>query len=148
MCLLKDCGPAALSVELTCLASEGGGVNSLLLAFIHMIDSMLTSGRDFELAHAYLALFLKVSQWSTEESQITLTMMFWAFFGKIFAQFSVYHQFSVFVFQLHLRSLTQDSIAMAALLHLSNRLEVGWAELRASFDQSLCLLSYAKSALL
>lgn len=62
MRLLKDCGPAALSVELTCLSSEGGGANSLLLAFIQMIDSMLSSGRDFDLAQAYLALFLKVSQ--------------------------------------------------------------------------------------
>lgn len=62
MSLLKDCGPSALSVELTCLTAEGGGASSLLLAFILMIDSMLTSGRDFELAQAYLALFLKVSQ--------------------------------------------------------------------------------------
>lgn len=58
--LLKDCGPSAVSIELTNLAPEGGGANSLLLAFIHMIDSMLASGRDFDLAHAYLALFLKV----------------------------------------------------------------------------------------
>ncbi|XP_040053299.1 WD repeat-containing protein 36 [Gasterosteus aculeatus] len=106
--LLKDCGPAALSVEITCLTSEGGGASSLPLAFIHMIDSMLSSGRDFDLAQAYLALFLK----------------------------------------LHLRTVSQDSVAMAALLRLSSRLEAGWAELRASFDQSLCLLSYAKSALL
>ncbi|TKS65297.1 WD repeat-containing protein 36 T-cell activation [Collichthys lucidus] len=106
--LLKDCGPAALSIELANLTPEGGGANSLLLAFIHMIDSMLSSGRDFDIAHAYLALFLK----------------------------------------LHLRSLSQDAVAMAALCHLSSRLEMGWAELRASFDQSLCLLSYTKSALL
>lgn len=53
-----------------------------------------------------------------------------------------------FVFQLHLRSLSQDSVAMAALLRLSSRLEAGWTELQSSFDQSLCLLSYAKSALL
>ncbi|XP_034534240.1 WD repeat-containing protein 36 [Notolabrus celidotus] len=106
--LLKDCGPAALSVELSCLTSEGGGVSSLLLAFINMIDRMLASGRDFDLAHAYLALFLK----------------------------------------LHLRSLSQDPVAMEALLRLSSRLEAGWAELQASFNQSLCLLSYTKSALL
>uniref|UniRef100_A0A3Q3XGH5 Uncharacterized protein n=1 Tax=Mola mola TaxID=94237 RepID=A0A3Q3XGH5_MOLML len=105
---VKDYGPSSVSIELTSLAAEGGGSSSLLLAFIHMIDSMLSSGRDFDLAHAYLALFLK----------------------------------------LHLRSLSQHSEAMAALLHLSSRLETGWAELRASFDQSLCLLSYAKSALL
>lgn len=62
MRLLKDCGPAAISIELTNLVPEGGGSSSLLLAFINMIDSMLASGRDFDLAHAYLALFLKVSQ--------------------------------------------------------------------------------------
>ncbi|XP_029025336.1 WD repeat-containing protein 36 [Betta splendens] len=106
--LLKDCGPAAISVELTCLIPEGGGSSLRLLAFIHMIDSMLSTGRDFDLAHAYLALFLK----------------------------------------LHLRSLSQDANAMVALLRLSLRLETVWAELRSSFDQSLCLLSYAKSALL
>ena len=66
--LLKDCGPAAVSVEITCLTSLGGGATSpgggasLLPAFIQMIDSMLASGRDFDLAQGYLALFLKVSQ--------------------------------------------------------------------------------------
>ncbi|XP_034457404.1 WD repeat-containing protein 36 [Hippoglossus hippoglossus] len=106
--LLKDCGPAAISVELTCLTTEGGGASSLLLAFVNMIDSMLANGRDFDLAHAYLALFLK----------------------------------------LHLRTLSQDTVAMAALLRLSTHMEAGWAGLRSSFDQSLCLLSYTKSALL
>lgn len=72
MRLLKDCGPAALSIELTNLTSEGGGSSSLLLAFIQMIDSMLASGRDFDLAHAYLALFLKVSQ--SEQCRIILNV--------------------------------------------------------------------------
>lgn len=58
--LLKASGPSAVSVELTNLAPEGGGSNSILLAFIQMIDGMLASGRDFDLAHGYLALFLKV----------------------------------------------------------------------------------------
>uniref|UniRef100_A0A3P9MJS8 WD repeat domain 36 n=1 Tax=Oryzias latipes TaxID=8090 RepID=A0A3P9MJS8_ORYLA len=106
--LLKDLGPAALSVEITCLSSEGGGAGSLLLAFICMIDSMLAKGRDFDLAHAYLALFLK----------------------------------------LHLAAVAQDAVAMEALQQLASRLEAVWAELRASFNQSLCLLSYTKSALL
>ncbi|XP_019740918.1 WD repeat-containing protein 36 [Hippocampus comes] len=106
--LLKSFGPSAVSVELAGLSPEGGGASSLFLAFIRMIDSMLASGRDFDLAHAYLSLFLK----------------------------------------LHLRSLAQDAVAMEALVGLSSRLEAGWAELRASFNQSLCLLTYAKSALL
>ncbi|XP_075885127.1 WD repeat-containing protein 36 [Nelusetta ayraudi] len=106
--LLKESGPSAISVELTNLAPEGGGSSDLLLAFVRMIDSMLDSGRDFDLAHAYLALFLK----------------------------------------LHLRLLSKDAEVMAALVGLSSRLEAGWTELRASMDQSLCLLAYAKSALL
>lgn len=60
--LLKDSGPSAISIELTSLAPEGGGSNSLLLAFIQMIEGLLASGRDFDLAHGYLALFLKVSE--------------------------------------------------------------------------------------
>ncbi|XP_061553774.1 WD repeat-containing protein 36 [Phycodurus eques] len=106
--LLKSFGPSAVSVELAGLSPDGGGASSLMFAFIRMIDSMLASGRDFDLAHAYLSLFLK----------------------------------------LHLRSLAQDAVAMEALLRLSSRLEAGWAELRASVTQSLCLLAYAKSALL
>uniref|UniRef100_A0A1A8BDK5 WD repeat domain 36 n=1 Tax=Nothobranchius kadleci TaxID=1051664 RepID=A0A1A8BDK5_NOTKA len=106
--LLRECGPSALSVELASLTSEGGGASSLLVGFIRMIDSMLATGRDFDLSHAYLALFLK----------------------------------------LHLRTLSQDAVAMAALLQLSSRLEAGWAELRSSFNQSLCLLSFTKSAML
>lgn len=51
-------------------------------------------------------------------------------------------------FQLHLRLLSKDAEVMAALVSLSSRLEAGWTELRASMDQSLCLLAYAKSALL
>ncbi|KAK5620300.1 hypothetical protein CRENBAI_025715 [Crenichthys baileyi] len=90
------------------VTAEGGGANNLLLAFILMIDRMLASRRDFDLAHAYLALFLK----------------------------------------LHLRMLSQDAVAMEALLRLSSRLESGWTDLQASFNQSLCLLSYTKSALL
>uniref|UniRef100_A0A3P8P256 Small-subunit processome Utp21 domain-containing protein n=1 Tax=Astatotilapia calliptera TaxID=8154 RepID=A0A3P8P256_ASTCA len=73
--LLKDCGPAALSVELNSLAPEGGGARELLLVFIQMIDSMLASGRDFDLAHAYLALFLKVSQ--SEHTRQLCHLLLW-----------------------------------------------------------------------
>lgn len=129
--LLKDSGPSAISIELTNLAPEGGGANSLLLAFIQMIDSMLANGRDFDLAHGYLALFLKVSTHLSTNFFFRCSLHILLFFS-----------------QLHLRLLSQDSVAMEALLRLASRLEEGWAGLRASFDQSLCLLSYAKSALL
>ncbi|XP_077479730.1 WD repeat-containing protein 36 [Stigmatopora argus] len=106
--LLKSLGPSGVSLELSALSPQGGGAPGLLVAFVAMIEDMLAGGRDYDLAHAYLALFLK----------------------------------------LHLRSLTEDAVAVEALLRLSTPLETKWAELRASFNQSLCLLTYAKSALL
>lgn len=106
--LLRESGPSLVSVEISGLSAEGGGTTELLLAFLQMIDAMMRSGRDFDLAHGFLALFLKT----------------------------------------HLRAVSCDPVAMEMLLRLSSHLEQVWAELRASFDQSLCLLSYAKSALL
>ena len=92
--LLKDCGPAALSVELTCLTPEGGGASSLLLAFVHMIESMLANGRDFDLAHAYLALFLKVSSQS-ECCSLNFNSDFQYFIVKYFFFFCFYSSISV-----------------------------------------------------
>lgn len=127
-------------MEFTCLTSEGGGDDSLLLAFIQMIDSMLASGRDFNLAHAYLALFLQVSQ---------LAPVFYCEKVPVSFLMSLIVKWTTScVFQLHLHTLSQDAVVMEALLRLSSRLETGWAELQASFNQSLCLLSYMKSALL
>ncbi|XP_055015876.1 WD repeat-containing protein 36 [Boleophthalmus pectinirostris] len=100
--LLRKSGPSFVSLEISDLSAKGG------VAFLRMIDGMLRSGRDFDLAHGYLALFLKT----------------------------------------HLRNVSRDPVAVETLLRLSPRLEQVWAELRASLDQSLCLLSYAKSALI
>lgn len=60
--LLKGSGPSLVAVEISALTREGGGASELVRAFLLMIDSMLSSGRDFDLAQGYLALFLKVSQ--------------------------------------------------------------------------------------
>ncbi|KAM4635056.1 WD repeat-containing protein 36 [Polymixia lowei] len=106
--LLKNLGPSAIDAELRSLSPDMGGSPAVLLAFIRMVDSMLTGGRDYDLAQAYLALFLK----------------------------------------LHLRLLSRDTAAMDALLRLSSHVEAGWEELQTSFNQSLCLLAYTKSALL
>lgn len=58
--ILKEMGPAAIDVEVNNLAPEGGGSIDLMLKFMKMIDCTLRSNRDFEIAQAYLALFLKV----------------------------------------------------------------------------------------
>lgn len=106
--LLRDSGPSLVSVEIRGLSEQGGGASELVPAFLRMIDSMMRSGRDFDLAHGFLALFL----------------------------------------QTHLRSVSRDPVAMETLLLVSTHMEQTWAELRAELDQSLSLLSYAKSALL
>jgi U3 small nucleolar RNA-associated protein 21 len=56
---LEAMGPSAIDFEISCLASEGGGSVDLMLLFMKLIESMLISNKDFEVAQAYLALFLK-----------------------------------------------------------------------------------------
>ncbi|XP_029427694.1 WD repeat-containing protein 36 isoform X2 [Rhinatrema bivittatum] len=58
--MLKEMGPSAVETELRGLAPEGGGSIEVMLSFLRLIGSMLKTKRDFELAQAYLALFLKL----------------------------------------------------------------------------------------
>uniref|UniRef100_A0A8B9IRW6 WD repeat domain 36 n=1 Tax=Amazona collaria TaxID=241587 RepID=A0A8B9IRW6_9PSIT len=58
--LLKSLGPSNIEIELRCLAPEGGGSTEVMLSFLRMIGMMLNKKYNFELAQAYLALFLKL----------------------------------------------------------------------------------------
>ncbi|XP_056146623.1 WD repeat-containing protein 36 isoform X2 [Lampris incognitus] len=58
--LLREFSPSMVDIELRGLAPEAGGSSAILLAFLCMIDNMLTNRRDYDLAQAYLALFLKL----------------------------------------------------------------------------------------
>lgn len=58
--LLKEMGPSRIDTELRELAPELGGSVEVMQAFLRMIASMQSTKRDFELAQAYLALFLKL----------------------------------------------------------------------------------------
>ncbi|XP_043835608.1 WD repeat-containing protein 36 isoform X1 [Dromiciops gliroides] len=58
--ILKELGPSAIEIELRSLSPECGGSVKLMQSFLKMIGAMLTTKRDFELAQAYLALFLKL----------------------------------------------------------------------------------------
>lgn len=58
--LLKEMGPSRIDTELRELAPELGGSLEVMQAFLRMIASMQSTKRDFELAQAYLALFLKL----------------------------------------------------------------------------------------
>ncbi|NXK38854.1 WDR36 protein, partial [Piprites chloris] len=106
--LLKRLGPSNTEIELRGLAPEGGGSMEVMLSFLRMIGMMLNKKYNFELAQAYLALFLK----------------------------------------LHLKILSSEPNLLEELSKLSMQLEETWIHLQTLFNQSLCVLTYMKSALL
>ncbi|XP_073480708.1 WD repeat-containing protein 36 [Aquarana catesbeiana] len=57
---IKEMGPSNIDTEIRNLAPEGGGSVEVMQSFLKMIGRMLDIKRDFELAQAYLALFLKI----------------------------------------------------------------------------------------
>ena len=58
---MKSLGPSAIDVEIRSLTPEGGGSVSVMAIFLKFIGSTLRSKKNFEIAQAYLGLFLKVS---------------------------------------------------------------------------------------
>ncbi|CAG9815275.1 unnamed protein product [Phaedon cochleariae] len=56
---LKTLGPSMIDFEIKCLAPEGGGSVDVMLQFLKCVEFMLKSNKDFELAEAYLGVFLK-----------------------------------------------------------------------------------------
>uniref|UniRef100_A0A8C0KM54 WD repeat domain 36 n=1 Tax=Canis lupus dingo TaxID=286419 RepID=A0A8C0KM54_CANLU len=58
--LLKELGPSGIETELRSLSPDCGGSVDIMQSFLKMIGIMLDKKRDFELAQAYLALFLKL----------------------------------------------------------------------------------------
>lgn len=68
--LLKELGPSGIETELRSLSPDCGGSVEVMQSFLKMIGMMLDRKRDFELAQAYLALFLKVSLMKHGTSQL------------------------------------------------------------------------------
>lgn len=56
---LKVLPPASIEAEVSSMAPDVGGSIEVLKKFLNMIEVMLKSNRDFELAQSYLSLFLK-----------------------------------------------------------------------------------------
>ncbi|RZC37447.1 WD repeat-containing protein 36, partial [Asbolus verrucosus] len=56
---LKSFGPSMIDFEIKSLAPEGGGSVQVMLQFLKCVELMLKSNKDFELAAAYLSVFLK-----------------------------------------------------------------------------------------
>lgn len=57
---MKEMGPSAIDREIRLLSSDDGGSDDVMVYFLEYVESILKSNKDFELAHSYLALFLKV----------------------------------------------------------------------------------------
>ncbi|KAJ6669733.1 hypothetical protein lerEdw1_000282 [Lerista edwardsae] len=58
--ILKQMGPSTVDTELRSLSPDDGGSIKVMLSFLKMVQAILNTRRDFELAQAYLALFLKL----------------------------------------------------------------------------------------
>ncbi|XP_048477573.1 WD repeat-containing protein 36 [Plutella xylostella] len=56
---LKTLSPAAIEAEVVSMAPDAGGTVEVMKQFLLLIDAMLKSNKDFELAQSYLSLFLK-----------------------------------------------------------------------------------------
>lgn len=56
---LKSLAPAAIEAEVSSMAPDVGGSDKVMNQFLLMLDVMLKSNRDFELAQSYLSIFLK-----------------------------------------------------------------------------------------
>lgn len=106
--LLRELGPSAIETELRALSPDMGGDVGVMKSFLKMISCILKSKRDFDLAQAYLALFLK----------------------------------------LHLRLISDEPELMEEAERVSAQLEETWMCIQTLLNQSICLLSYIKSALL
>ncbi len=57
---MKKLGPSAIDVEIRSMSLDMGGTVELLEKFLQFILYSLSTRNNFELANAYLALFLKV----------------------------------------------------------------------------------------
>lgn len=68
---LKKVGPSMIDFEIKSLHPDGGGNYKIMLQFLRVIVFMLNTNKDFELAQAYLSVFLKVHGRSlTENNEI------------------------------------------------------------------------------
>ena len=64
---MKTLGPSAIDVEIRSLGPEGGGSETVMGIFLTFIKVTLKTRKNFEIAQAYLGLFLKVPsavQWT------------------------------------------------------------------------------------
>lgn len=57
---LKTYSPSSIEAEITSMAPDAGGNIDLMKQFLKLLEIILKSNKDFELAQSYLSLFLKI----------------------------------------------------------------------------------------
>lgn len=57
---LKSLSPSKIDFEIRCLSPENGGSVHLMKAFLEAMTHAMKTKQNFEVLHAYLALFLMV----------------------------------------------------------------------------------------
>ncbi|XP_054747094.1 WD repeat-containing protein 36 [Anastrepha obliqua] len=57
---LKKLGPSMIDFEIKSLHPTGGGSSRIMVSFLHTIEHMFNTNTNFELAQAYLSVFLRV----------------------------------------------------------------------------------------
>jgi U3 small nucleolar RNA-associated protein 21 len=72
---MKKMGPSAIDIEIRSLGEDMGGSVELMQKFLQFILYVLTTRRDFELANAYLALFLKLHGPEVSASDVLITLL-------------------------------------------------------------------------
>ncbi|XP_045767748.1 WD repeat-containing protein 36 [Maniola jurtina] len=66
---LKILSPSSIEAEVVSMAPDVGGSIDVMNQFLKMIDVLLKSNKDFELAQSYLSLFLKVHTKTISENE-------------------------------------------------------------------------------
>ncbi|XP_039750603.1 WD repeat-containing protein 36 [Pararge aegeria] len=66
---LKTLSPSSIEAEVTSMAPDVGGSIDVMKHYLRMIDVLLKSNKDFELAQSYLSLYLKVHTKTISENE-------------------------------------------------------------------------------
>jgi U3 small nucleolar RNA-associated protein 21 len=72
---MKAMGPSAIDIEIRSMSVEMGGSIDLLQIFLQFILYLLSTKKNFEIANAYLALFLKLHAETVSQEEVLIDLL-------------------------------------------------------------------------
>jgi U3 small nucleolar RNA-associated protein 21 len=72
---MKAMGPSAIDIEIRSISVEMGGSIELLQIFLQFILYLLSTKKNFEIANAYLALFLKLHADTVSQEEVLVDLL-------------------------------------------------------------------------